>query len=105
MSSLKQITAPKDSKSGKKNVGIKMVREVEKIILHKKFKGEALSWQGYDLALVKMKGPWQDTSQEKVDSIVSAICLPYKGFMEGSMLDVPFSESKVWIGFTNDNLF
>ena len=105
MSSLKQITAPKDPKSGKKNVGAKMVREIEKIILHKKFKGEVLSWQGYDLALVKMKGPWQDMSQESVDSIVSAICLPYKGFMKESMLDVPFSESKVWIGFTNDNLF
>ena len=82
-----------------------MERKVEKIILHKKFKGEALSWQGYDLALVKMKGPWHDMNQENMDSIVAPICLPYKGFMKGSMLDEPLSENKVWIGFGSDSLF
>ena len=30
-------------------------RKVEKIIIHKNFKNEALSWQGFDIALIKLE--------------------------------------------------
>ena len=30
-------------------------RKIEKIIIHKKFKNEALSWQGFDIALIKLE--------------------------------------------------
>jgi len=49
-------------------------RKVQKIILYPKFAGEALSWQGHDIALLKLNA---EASYE-IDGHIVPICLPLK---------------------------
>ena len=52
-------------------------RKIEKIIIHKKFKSEALSWQGFDIALIKLE--LKNGKNVPLGKIMP-ICLPSNGF-------------------------
>ena len=52
-------------------------RKIEKIIIHKKFKNEALSWQGFDIALIKLE---VDNGKSVPEGKIFPVCLPTKGF-------------------------
>ena len=57
-------------------------RQIDTVILHGKFDGEALSWKGYDLALIKLSPP--DNENDVLDhgdeGTVAPICLPRPEF-------------------------
>ena len=52
-------------------------RKIEKIIIHKKFKSEALSWQGFDIALIKLE---VKNGKNVPLGKIMPICLPSNGF-------------------------
>ena len=52
-------------------------RKIEKIIIHKNFKNEALSWQGFDIALIKLE---VGNGKSVPDGKIFPACLPSKGF-------------------------
>ena len=52
-------------------------RKIEKIIIHKKFKSEALSWQGFDIALIKLE---LKNGKDVPTGKVMPICLPTEDF-------------------------
>ena len=51
-------------------------RKIERVIIHEKFKSEALSWQGYDLALLHLSSDYgnegNDTTTEQA---ITPVCL------------------------------
>ena len=52
-------------------------RKIEKIIIHKKFKNEALSWQGFDIALIKLE---IKNGKSVPEGKIMPACLPGRGF-------------------------
>ena len=52
-------------------------RKIEKIIIHKDFKGEALSWQGFDIALIKLE---LKNGMNILEGKTMPICLPNDDF-------------------------
>ena len=52
-------------------------RKIEKIIIHKSFKNEALSWQGFDVALIKLE---VKNGENVPEGNSLPVCLPGKGF-------------------------
>ena len=52
-------------------------RKIEKIIIHKNFKNEALSWQGFDVALIKLE---VKNGENVPEGKSLPVCLPGKGF-------------------------
>ena len=56
-----------------------LYRNIKRGISHQKFVNEALSWKGYDIALVELTGVWQGSPPRK--TVVAPACLPDKGFM------------------------
>ena len=52
-------------------------RRIDKIILHKGFQGEALSWKGYDLALLKLE---TQTGHDVPEGTIRPVCLAVDGF-------------------------
>ena len=56
-------------------------RAIEKIIIHSGFKTEALSWKGFDYALVKLsKSDYGKEDPAKIGGIIAPACLAEKGF-------------------------
>ena len=52
-------------------------RKIEKIIIHKNFKNVALSWQGFDVALIKLE---VKNGENEPEGKSLPVCLPGKGF-------------------------
>ena len=52
-------------------------RKMEKVIIHKNYKSEALAWHGFDLALIKLER--QNGKRVPKGQLVPA-CLPGQGF-------------------------
>jgi hypothetical protein len=49
---------------------------VDRIILHKKFKSEALSWQGYDLALLHLSPEYGSEASDPItEKAIAPVCL------------------------------
>ena len=52
-------------------------RKMERIILHKNYLSEALSWQGHDVALIQLEGK---NGRRIPDGKMLPACLPINGF-------------------------
>ena len=48
-------------------------RKADRLVIHKNFKSEALSWKGYDLALVHMTQEYGDQATEDLQTV--PVCL------------------------------
>ena len=83
------------------NINDEYWRKIEKIIIHKKFKSEALSWQGYDVALIKLE---VRNGKSVPEGNIMPVCLPTGGFQDhtnGSLFMAGYGRRRIPHCLTN----
>ena len=86
MAKFQKTTKPLSDATSAEEAPRSFTRWVKTVIVNGKFHSEALSWQGYDMALLELEpGDWKTNS--KIPTVVAPACLPYKGFMKNHILE------------------
>ena len=76
-------------------------RKIEKIIIHKNFKSEALSWQGFDIALIKLE---LKNGRSVPAGKIMPVCLPnvdFDWYNNGSLLMAGYGRRRIPHCLTN----
>ena len=85
MAKFQKTTKPLSDATSAEEAPRSFTRRVKTVIVNGKFHSEALSWQGYDLALLELE-PEDWKTNSKIPTVVAPACLPYKGFMKNHIL-------------------